>query len=74
MGPKSGHPIGAWPDLHATKGGLSNYCRVGPQYILTFIFFEKMKSMWMAYQTELQGRNVLLVPGVQKALVCGVAR
>ena len=35
-----------------TKGGLSNYCRVGPQYILTFIFFEKMKAMWAEYKAQ----------------------
>jgi solute carrier family 25 protein 34/35 len=35
--------------LALTKGGLSNYCRVGPQYILTFVFFERMKLMYAAH-------------------------
>lgn len=53
-----------------TKGGLSNYFRVGPQYILTFVFFEKLKVWWQVYGEHRQARRgVAPHPGVQKSLV-----
>eukprot|EP01010_Urceolus_cornutus_P000581 NODE_1100_length_1105_cov_256.340909_g841_i0.p1 GENE.NODE_1100_length_1105_cov_256.340909_g841_i0~~NODE_1100_length_1105_cov_256.340909_g841_i0.p1 ORF type:complete len:324 (-),score=78.72 NODE_1100_length_1105_cov_256.340909_g841_i0:132-1040(-) len=34
------------------KGGLSNFCRMGPQYTLTFVFFEQLKSLSLRLQQQ----------------------